>query len=118
MVHLITPSNLNHLRKLTPDSRIEPRRFRPNIILDTPGEEGFIEEQWVCKTLMLSNGVQLKIIQPTKRYIMTTLLQGDLPQDSDVLRTLARQNSGNFGVYAEAIQPGWLQIKADVSIID
>lgn len=109
MVHIITTSTINALRKLTPDSRIEPRRFRPNIILDVPGEEGFIEEQWVDKILSIGDHVQLRIIQPTKRCVMTTLAQGDLPNDANVLRTLAKQNNGNFGVYAEVIKTGPVQ---------
>ena len=30
-VHIITTSTINYLRKLAPESRIEARRFRPNI---------------------------------------------------------------------------------------
>ncbi|GKV64464.1 MULTISPECIES: MOSC domain-containing protein [unclassified Sporosarcina] len=110
MVHLITTSTIDKLRELAPESRIEPRRFRPNLILDTPDAEGFIEEEWVGKTLWIGDEVQLRILQPTKRCVMTTLPQGDLPRDPNVLRTLARQNDGNFGVYAEVIQPGRVQI--------
>lgn len=110
MVHIITTSTIETLRKLTPDSRIEPRRFRPNLILDVPEAEGFIEEQWVGKIITIGDHVQLKILQPTKRCIMTTLAQGDLPNDPNVLRTLARQNNGNFGVYAEIVNTGAIKI--------
>lgn len=110
MVHIITTSTINTLRKLTPESRIEPRRFRPNIIIDVPGAEGFVEEEWVDKIISIGDEVQLKIIQPTKRCVMTTLAQGDLPNDPNVLRTIARQNDGNFGVYAEVVQPGSVKV--------
>ena len=116
MVHIITTSTIDTLRKLTPDSRIEPRRFRPNLIIDVPDAEGFIEEQWVDKTLAIGDNVRLKIIQPTKRCIMTTLPQGDLPNDPNVLRTLAQQNSGNFGVYAEIVKTGPVKIGDKVVI--
>lgn len=116
MVHIITTSTIDTLRKMTPESRIEPRRFRPNLILDMPDAEGFIEEQWVDKTLSIGEHVQLKIIQPTKRCIMTTLPQGDLPNDPNVLRTLAQQNSGNFGVYAKILKTGPVKIGDKVVI--
>ncbi|MGM8365812.1 MOSC domain-containing protein [Virgibacillus sp. W0181] len=109
MVHIITTATIDRLRKLTPSSRIEPRRFRPNIIIDVPDVEGFVEEKWVDKIISIGDDVQLKIIQPTKRCVMTTLPQGDLPKDSNVLRTLAQQNNGNFGVYAEVVKTGRLQ---------
>ncbi|MCZ2257779.1 MOSC domain-containing protein [Sporosarcina sp. G11-34] len=111
MVHIITTSTIDMLRKLTPSSRIEPRRFRPNIILDVPGAEGFVEEQWTNRMLTIGDNVVLKIIQPTKRCVMTTLAQGDLPNDPNVLRTLAQQNNGNFGVYAEVIKTGSVKIE-------
>lgn len=116
MVHIITTSTIDAVRKLTPSSRIEARRFRPNLILDVPNMEGFVEEQWIGKTLAVGEGVQLKIIQPTKRCVMTTLAQGDLPKDPNVLRTLAQQNNGNFGVYAEVISTGEVKIGDQVRL--
>lgn len=116
MVHIITTSTIETLRKLTPESRIEPRRFRPNLILDVPDAEGFIEQQWVGKILSIGDDIQLKIIQPTQRCVMTTLAQGDLPRDPNVLRTLAKQNNGNFGVYAEILQTGRVRIGDRVAI--
>ena len=116
MVHILTTSTINTLRKLTPESRIEPRRFRPNLILDVPGAEGFIEQHWVGKVLSIGDEVQLKIIQPTQRCVMTTLAQGDLPRDPNVLRTLAKQNNGNFGVYAEVLQTGRIKIGDQITV--
>ncbi|OCA84147.1 sulfurase [Bacillus sp. FJAT-27225] len=108
-VHIITTSTINYVRKLAPESRFEPRRFRPNIIIEVPDVEGFVENDWVGRTLTIGD-VQLKISQETKRCVMTTLAQGDLPKDSDVLRTIARNNAGSFGVYASVVKPGSIKI--------
>lgn len=105
MVHLITTSTIDTLRELSPSSRIEPRRFRPNLIINTAGQDGFVEQNWIGKTVTIGNST-LRIIQPTKRCIMTTLAQGDLPKDPNVLRTLVQENDGNFGVYAEVLSGG------------
>ena len=35
---------------------------------------------------------------------MTTLAQGDLPKDIEVLRTAVQQNQGNVGVYASVVK--------------
>ena len=40
---------------------------------------------------------------------MTTLPQGDLPKDPDVLRTVVQNNEGNVGVYATVIRGGRVQ---------
>jgi uncharacterized protein len=37
---------------------------------------------------------------------MTTLPQGDLPKDAGILRTAARHNAANVGVYASVLQGG------------
>lgn len=118
MIHIITTNTIEKLQELAPKSRIEPRRFRPNIILDVPNREGFVEEEWIGQTLSIGKNVRLKIAQPTKRCVMTTLAQGDLPSDLNVLRTLAQQNNGVFGVYAEVIQTGNITVGDSVEIIN
>lgn len=84
MIHFITTNTIDALRKLTPTSRIEARRFRPNMMIDVPELEGFVEQTWVGKSVRIGDKVRLKIIQPTKRCVMTTLAQGDLPSDLNV----------------------------------
>lgn len=116
MVHIITTSTINYLRKQAPESRVEPRRFRPNIIIEVPDTEAFVENTWVGKTLTIGN-VQLKVSQETKRCVMTTLSQGDLPKDPNILRTIVRNNAGSFGVYASVVKPGRVNI-GDIVEID
>ncbi|OAH59539.1 sulfurase [Domibacillus aminovorans] len=116
IVHIITTSTINTLRKSIPESRIEPRRFRPNIIIDVPEAEGFVENEWIGKTLTIGSHVQLKILQPTKRCVMTTLAQGDLPKDPAVLKSIVKNNAGSFGVYAEVVTDGKIQAGDHVEI--
>jgi uncharacterized protein YcbX len=40
---------------------------------------------------------------------MTTLPQGDLPKDREILRTAARYNDVNVGVYAEVRDSGMVR---------
>jgi MOSC domain-containing protein len=37
---------------------------------------------------------------------MTTLAQGDLPKDPEILRTAAKHNQVNVGVYASVLHGG------------
>jgi len=57
----------------------------------------------------LGEEVRLRIIQPTQRCVMTTLAQGDLPKDLEVLKAAVQHNQGCVGVYATVIRPGTLQ---------
>ena len=48
---------------------------------------------------------------------MTTLAQGDLPKDSGILRTAARHNNVNVGVYAEVLRPGTIRRGDAVTLV-
>ena len=89
-----------------------------NVIVDTR-KAGFVENDWIEQELSIGDAVRLRVALPDPRCVMTTLAQGDLPQDSDVLRTLTRHNmvqvgdAGRFpcaGVYAVVESAGTLQL--------
>jgi uncharacterized protein len=105
VVHLLTTATLDRLRELYPAGRFEARRFRPNIVIST-AERGFVENDWLGRTLTLGNAVRLRITRPCPRCVMTTLAQGDLPKDPGILRTAAQNNAANVGVYADVISAG------------
>jgi uncharacterized protein YcbX len=107
VVHLLTTSTIDRLRELYPEGRFEVRRFRPNIVVESAaGEKDFIENSWVGKNLTIGEEVRLRIIRPCARCVMTTLPQGDLPRDLGILRTAAKHNQVNVGVYASVHQSG------------
>jgi uncharacterized protein len=48
VVHLLTTATINRLRVLYPGGRFEVRRFRPNIVVSTQGDDaGFVENDWI-----------------------------------------------------------------------
>ena len=51
---VLTTSTLERLRELTPQSRIDERRFRMNVIVATAGW-GFIENSWLDHRLMVGD---------------------------------------------------------------
>ena len=108
VVHLLTTSTLDRLRKLYPEGRFEARRFRPNIVVSTPGQ-GFVENDWVGHTIAIGDEVRLQITGTCGRCVMTTLAQGDLPKDPGILRTAAQKNNANVGVYADVITGGTIR---------
>jgi uncharacterized protein len=110
LVHLLTTATLDRLRALYPQGRFEVRRFRPNIVIEsTRAEKDFVENAWVGKTLAIGDAVRLSITGPCARCVMTTLPQGDLPNDTGILRTAAQHNRANVGVYASVLNGGSLR---------
>jgi MOSC domain-containing protein len=108
-VHIITTATLARLRDLHPKGRFDPRRFRPNLMVETsPEVKGFVENSWLGRALRIG-GTRLRITKPCSRCVMTTLPQGDLPHDVDILRTVVVGNRANAGVYATVERPGTIR---------
>ena len=106
LVHVLTTATLDRLRELHPQGRYEVRRFRPNIVVASTGSPGFVENDWVDRTLAIGEKVRLRVTGPCPRCVMTTLPQGDLPKDQGILRAAAQHNDANVGVYASVEQDG------------
>jgi uncharacterized protein len=124
-IHLVTSSTERALSSAAPGSRFDARRFRPNIVIDTP-DEGFVETGWVQHTLRVGD-VELPVSMSVPRCVMTTLAQDDLPADREVLRTITRVNKVEFapgspfpcvGVYADAPAGGTIRVGDTVELLD
>ena len=78
--------------------------------------EGFAEDGWNGRTLALGD-VRLRVEGPCPRCVMTTLAQGSLPRDPEVLRTVVREHGGDVGVYASVLRGGRAR-RGDVVTLD
>jgi uncharacterized protein YcbX len=111
VVHLVTTATLDRLSELYPEGRFDPRRFRPNLLVQSEeGDAGFVENGWIGKTVAIGDDVRIRVTDPCPRCVMTTLAQEDLPADPGILRTAARHNRmvggegrGPDGVYTASI---------------
>jgi len=99
-IHVVTTSTTRRLGELAPRSRFDAHRFRPNIVLETSGE-GFIENAWAGHVLRIGT-VALGVAIAVPRCVMTTLAQGDLPADTNVLRTISEHNVVDIGIGSPA----------------
>jgi uncharacterized protein len=115
--HVLTSSTLDSLREVNSRSRFEPRRFRPNVIVDTGDRKGFLENDWIGKRMAIGPEVLIQITGPCPRCVMITLAQGDLPKDPDILKTAARKNEGHVGAYASIVQPGTIRVGDKLALI-
>ena len=123
-IHIVTTSTTRRLSELAPDSRFDPHRFRPNLVIDTP-EEGFVETGWQGHTLTIGD-LRLAVTFTVPRCVMTTLAQGDVPADREVLRTITQHNSLDVlstgtpypcvGVYADVVAQGDIRVGDSVTL--
>jgi uncharacterized protein YcbX len=108
-IHALTSATLETLHRLYPSGRFEPVRFRPNVFIETEARDGFVESNWLNRTLAVG-GTRLSIDENTVRCVMTTLPQGDLPQDAGILATVTEANKQHAGVYCGVTTPGTIRI--------
>ncbi|GIH08234.1 molybdenum cofactor biosysynthesis protein [Rhizocola hellebori] len=107
-LHLITTATLRR-------TGAEVRRFRPNIVVDVPGE-GFVENDWTGRDWRIGAELVIRVVVPTPRCAVPTLAHGGLPRDPGVLRFLTKHNrivpleslgpQPCAGIYAQVVQPG------------
>ena len=89
---------------LHPAGAWDVRRFRPNLLLEAPGD-GWIEDGWCARVVRIGEA-ELVPNQPCVRCTMVTRRQPGLDRDLDVYRTLARHHGGHLGVWTEVRNGG------------
>jgi uncharacterized protein len=113
-LHLITTATLDAL------GGREAERYRPNIVIETPGLSGFPENDWLGREFRLGGDVIVRIIARTPRCAIPTLSHGDLPRNADALRLAAARNrvapmpdldaQPCAGAYAQVLIPGQITL--------
>jgi uncharacterized protein YcbX len=107
---VLTTASLRTGASLHPDGHWDVRRFRPNLLLDVPGD-GWVEDAW-CEggKLAIGDSAMLTPREGCARCTMVTRPQPGLADDRDVFRTLARHHGGNFGVWSEIATAGTVAV--------
>jgi uncharacterized protein YcbX len=105
---VLTTSSLRAGKVLHPDGVWDPRRFRPNLLIDLEGG-GWMEDEWIGRPLKVGTAI-LVPTEPCIRCTMVTRPQPGLDGDVDVFRTLARHHGARFGVWTEVRAAGRLAV--------
>ncbi len=105
---LLTESSLSALQAAAPDSMIDVRRFRPNLVVEN-ADAGYPETQWPGRKIRIGS-CELQLTVPCPRCVMTTHGFDDLPRDTSIMRTLVRECEYELGIYADVITPGEISL--------
>ncbi|MFJ8009485.1 MOSC domain-containing protein [Streptomyces fagopyri] len=117
-VHLVTTSSLEGLRSRCPDSDFDPRRFRPNLVVDTGGQRDFVEDTWVNRRVRVGEAL-FRVVVPTPRCVVPTLGHDELGADPGIMRAIAREHRipvfdlgrlACLGVYLDVLEPGTVRV--------
>jgi uncharacterized protein len=110
-LHLLASGTLRHLKRLEGgDSDFDPRRFRPNVLIDTGDDDGsFVEDRWLAGVLKIGETVRIGSMWPAIRCVMLTNPQEELRHDPAILRAAAQHHQAYVGVFAGPLVPGTIR---------
>jgi hypothetical protein len=94
---------------------LDPRRFRPNIVVETFGDDEYPEDQWVGSVISFGV-VKMRVDKRDKRCVITNVDPDSAERDPVVLRTIQADRQSCLGVYGSTVQPGRLSVGDKVTI--
>ena len=99
--------------------KLDHRRFRANLVIETELNEPFLEDGWVGGTLVFGEGDTRAVVSVTLRDLRCVMINLD-PETSEgsprVMKTVVRLNENNAGVYATVVRTGMIRVGDRVSL--
>jgi MOSC domain-containing protein len=105
-VHVLAASTLRRLSNEHPGGHWDPRRMRPNVLLDDVDPLAN-EDDWLGCDVHLGEHAVVHLVIPTPRCVMTTLSQPGLPKDGAMLKAIARLGLKDLPVLGQSACAGW-----------
>jgi uncharacterized protein YcbX len=115
-VHLLTTSTLRSLEHAH-RRPVDVRRLRPNLVVSTADQDGFVEDAWVGRHVAVGHEVVLAVRAGMPRCVMLTLPQRDLPEDPRLLRAATAANDALIGVVADVVRGGEVAVGDEVRFV-
>jgi uncharacterized protein YcbX len=86
-------------------AELEPRRFRPNLLVEAAGDEPFAEDRWVGSVLEIGEA-RIRVDLRDERCVMVNVNPSTTERNAAVLKAIARERGACLGVYASTVTPG------------
>jgi len=112
--------SLQTARRLGEELRtlVDQRRFRANLYLDFDTASGFVENDFVGRSLLIGSKVVISILERDPRCVMITLDPDTGEARPEFLRQVAQVHDGTAGVYGAVLVEGMLHKGDVVQLLD
>ena len=112
-VSIITRQTLASLGQLV-NAALDPRRFRPNVIIDVePESEPYPENEWVGHTMAFGNladGARVAVTELDERCVMVNIDPDTGRTTPELLRAVVQHRDNFAGVYAVPTRVGAIAV--------
>jgi uncharacterized protein len=94
---------------------LDPRRFRPNLLIDGSSAEPFREDAWVGRVLRIG-ALRVRIDKRDQRCVVVNVDPVTTRRTPSILRAIAREREACLGVYGSTVLPGRVAVGDPVVI--
>lgn len=102
-LHILTTTTISQLEQYYPAGQFAIQRLRPNMLVEPATRAvDFVEHTWLGQHLM-SGSAKLYALDPCPRCVITTLAQGALPHDPQILRTISQHSAATSVTLAPGV---------------
>nr|WP_296070646.1 MOSC N-terminal beta barrel domain-containing protein [uncultured Actinoplanes sp.] len=107
----VTTATMEWLQAALPDTPIDERRFRVNVLVRTPpGTPPFAEDEWLGFGASIGPDLLVSFVRSSERCTMVNDAQRDLPYAPMVLRTVTRLHDNKLDALAVVERPGAIEL--------
>jgi uncharacterized protein YcbX len=99
---------------------LDPRRFRPNILVEAKPGEAFAEDHWLGKLLAFGPDAAapaMSALFPDERCSMVNLDPETAAPDLRVLRAVAQTHGAYAGIYGTTFRTGTIRVGDEIRIL-
>jgi hypothetical protein len=84
---------------------LDPRRFRPNLLVEAADGEPFAEDGWVGSVLQIGEA-RMRVDLRDERCVVVNVDPTTSQRDPAILRAIASEREACLGVYGSTVTPG------------
>ncbi len=111
-ISLITANTISQIGEGV-GQKLDPRRFRPNILIEVVGNSHYPEDLWVGKVLIFGereDSALVSVNKKDKRCVMITLDPETSVSDPEILKFVAKNHENCAGVYGSCEKFGTIEV--------
>src|SRR6185295_2000930 len=102
------------------EQKLDTRRFRANVVIESDSPEPFSEDKWIGGALIFGDHESGPMVSITLRDVRCVMINFDpdtAESDARVMKTVVRLNQNCAGAYGTVVRTGQINVGDSVSFV-